>query len=283
MAIAGATQYLRPQIPDVASLRDVHLQVPLRIYSRDGKLIAQIGEQRRIPLNFDNYPNQVINAFLAAEDDRFYEHNGIDYPGLIRAVAVNVTTGSKHEGGGTITMQLARNMFLSPDRSYRRKMLEIISAWRIEHEFSKTDILSLYLNKIFLGQRAYGVGAAAEVYFGKTVNELTLPEIALLAGLPRAPSRDNPVANPVAAKQRRAYVLRRMRELAFISHEQEIQANNAPVESRLHGAAIELDAPYVAEMVRQELEARFGDRIYTDNFSASIRFTSWISWPCQTL
>jgi len=137
LAVAGATQYLSPQIPDVASLRDVHLQVPLRIYSRDGKLIAQIGEQRRIPLNFEDYPKQVINAFLAAEDDRFYEHSGIDYIGLISAIAVNVSTGSKREGGGTITMQLARNMFLSPERSYRRKMLEIISAWRIEHEFSK--------------------------------------------------------------------------------------------------------------------------------------------------
>ena len=281
LAIAGATQYLRPQIPDVASLRDVHLQVPLRIYSRDGKLIAQIGEQRRIPLNFENYPKQVINAFLAAEDDRFYEHNGVDYPGLIRAVLVNVTTGSKREGGGTITMQLARNMFLSPERSYRRKMLEIISAWRIEHEFSKNEILALYLNKIFLGQRAYGVGAAAEVYFGKTVDDLTLPETALLAGLPRAPSRDNPVANPLAAKQRRTYVLRRMRELAFISAQQEQQANNAPVESRLHGAAIELDAPYVAEMARQELEARFGDRIYTDNFSAFTTVDSRLQQAAQ--
>ncbi|MES1196540.1 MAG: transglycosylase domain-containing protein, partial [Steroidobacter sp.] len=268
LVVAGATQYLNPQIPDVASLRDVHLQVPLRIFSRDGKLIAQLGEQRRIPLNFADYPPQIINAFLAAEDDRFYEHNGVDYLGLIRALAVNVSTGSKREGGGTITMQLARNMFLSPERSYRRKMLEIISAWRIEHEFSKTEILSLYLNKIFLGQRAYGVGAAAEVYFGKTVNELTLPEIALLAGLPRAPSRENPVANPQAAKQRRAYVLRRMHELKFISTEEQVQVDNTPVESHMHGASVEVDAPYVAEMARQELEAKFGERIYTDNFTA---------------
>ncbi len=267
LVIAGATEYLSPQIPDVVSLRDVHLQVPLRIYSRDGKLIAQIGEQRRIPLNFEDYPQQIINAFLAAEDDRFYEHNGVDYLGLIRALAVNVSTGSKREGGGTITMQLARNMFLSPERSYRRKMLEIISAWRIEHEFSKTEILSLYLNKIFLGQRAYGVGAAAEVYFGKAVGELSLPEIALLAGLPRAPSRENPVANPQAAKQRRSYVLRRMRELKFISPEEQVLADNTPIESHMHGAGVELDAPYVAEMARQELESRFGERIYTDNFT----------------
>ena len=281
LGVSGATQYLNPQIPDVASLRDVRLQVPLRILSRDGKLIAQIGEQRRIPLNFEDYPQQVINAFLAAEDDRFYEHNGIDYIGLIRAIVVNVSTGSKREGGGTITMQLARNMFLSPERNYRRKMLEIISAWRIEHEFSKTEILSLYLNKIFLGQRAYGVGAAAEVYFGKTISELSLPEVALLAGLPRAPSRENPVANPQAAKQRRSYVLRRMRELKYITQELQSQADSTPIESRLHGAAIELDAPYVAEMARLELESKFGDRIYTDNFTAYTTIDSKLQAAAQ--
>ena len=267
LLVAGAMQYLEPEIPDVAALRDVRLQMPLRIYSRDGKLLAQIGEQRRIPLAFEEYPKPVVNAFLAAEDDRFFEHNGVDYPGLLRALAVNLSSGSKREGGGTITMQLARNMFLSPERSYRRKMLEIISAWRIEHAFSKQEILSLYLNKIFLGQRAYGVGAAAEVYFGKSVGELNLAETALLAGLPRAPSRENPVASPELAKARRAYVLRRMHELHFITDDERTQANNTPVESTLHGVGVELDAPYVAEMARQELEQRFGERIYTDNFS----------------
>jgi penicillin-binding protein 1A len=267
LLVTGAMQYLEPQAPDVAALRDVRLQIPLRIYSRDGKLLAQIGEQRRIPLAFGEYPQTVINAFLAAEDDRFFEHNGVDYPGLLRALAVNLSSGSKREGGGTITMQLARNMFLSPERSYRRKMLEIISAWRIEHEFSKQEILSLYLNKIFLGQRAYGVGAAAEVYFGKTVAELNLAETALLAGLPRAPSKENPIASPQLAKQRRGYVLRRMRELKFITDAERGSADAAPIESSLHGVDVELDAPYVAEMARQELEARYGQRIYTDNFS----------------
>lgn len=267
LLVAGAIQYLGPEIPDVASLRDVRLQVPLRVYSRDGQLIAQIGEQRRIPLDFGNYPPRVIQAFLAAEDDRFFEHSGVDYPGLLRAIAVNLSSGAKREGGGTITMQLARNMFLSPERSYRRKMVEIISAWRIEHAFSKEEILSLYLNKIFLGQRAYGVGAAAEVYFGKSVDELTLAETALLAGLPRAPSRENPVTNPQLAKQRRAYVLRRMHELNYITAEERDAAGEAPVESRIHGSVIELDAPYVAEMVRLELEQRFGPAIYTDNYT----------------
>ncbi len=265
--IAGAMQYLEPEVPDVVALRDVRLQVPLRIYSRDGRLLAQIGEQRRIPLAFADYPLTTINAFLAAEDDQFFAHNGVDYPGLLRAVAVNLSSGAKREGGGTITMQLARNMFLSPERSYRRKMLEIISAWRIEHAFSKQEILTLYLNKIFLGQRAYGVGAAAEVYFGKTVAELDLAETALLAGLPRAPSRENPVSNPALAKHRRTYVLRRMHELSFITETERAAADSAPVGSTLHGVGVEVDAPYVAEMARLELEQRYGERIYTDNFS----------------
>jgi penicillin-binding protein 1A len=281
LLVAGAIQYLQPEIPDVSTLRDVRLQIPLRIYSRDGKLLAQIGEQRRIPLSYSEYPQTVINAFLAAEDDRFFEHNGVDYEGLLRAMAVNMATGSRREGGGTITMQLARNIFLSPERSYRRKMLEIISAWRIEHSFTKQEILTLYLNKIFLGQRAYGVGAAAEVYFGKTVQELTLSEVAMLAGLPRAPSRENPVANPVLAKQRRSYVLRRMYELNFISSDERATADQSPVESELHGVGVDIDAPYVAEMARQELEQRFGNRIYTDNFTAYTTIDSRLQQAAQ--
>lgn len=268
LGVLGALEYLGPDLPDVAALRDVHLQVPLRIYSRDGKLIAQIGEQRRIPLNYENYPKQVIDAFLAAEDDRFFQHSGVDYSGLIRAMAANLRSGAKREGGGTITMQLARNIFLSPERTYRRKVVEIFLAWRIEHQFSKKEILSLYLNKIFLGQRAYGVGAAAEVYFGKTIDELNLAEIALIAGLPRAPSRDNPAASPEQAKQRRAYVLRRMLETGVITADQRDAALIHPIETHLHGPAVELDAPYVAEMVRLDLEQRFGPKIYTDNYSA---------------
>jgi penicillin-binding protein 1A len=267
LGLAGVIQYLEPDLPDVAALRDVRLQVPLRIYTRDGKLLAQIGEQRRIPLAYEELPKQVIQAFLAAEDDQFFQHNGIDYPGLVRALLVNLSSGSKREGGGTITMQLARNMFLSPERSYKRKALEMISAWRIEHAFTKQEILALYLNKIFLGQRAYGVGAAAEVYFGKSVDELTLAESALIAGLPRAPSRENPITNPSLAKARRSYVLRRMNELQFITDTERSQAEQAPVESSIHGYGVDLDAPYITEMVRQELESRLGSRIYTDNFS----------------
>jgi penicillin-binding protein 1A len=268
LAVAGAFQYLNPELPDVATLRDVRLQVPLRVYSRDGKLIAQIGEQRRIPLSYEAYPKRVVDAFLASEDDRFFQHSGVDYPGLLRAVLVNLRSGEKSQGGGTITMQLARNIFLTPERSYRRKLLEIFSALRIEHEFSKKEILALYLNKIFLGQRAYGVGAAAEVYFGKTVEQLDLSEIAIIAGLPRAPSRDNPVARPDLAQQRRAYVLRRMYETGVITREEHDAAFATPIESRLHGPSIELEAPYVAEMVRVDLLARIGPQIYTDGYQA---------------
>jgi penicillin-binding protein 1A len=268
LGLCGAYQYLHASLPDVAAIRDIRLQVPLRVYSRDGKLIAQFGEQRRIPLPFEAIPQQMVNAVLAAEDDNFFEHSGVDYPGLARAVVRHLLSGEKAEGGSTITMQLTRGIFLSPEKSYRRKMLEIFLTLRIEQQFTKSEILTLYLNKSFLGQRAYGVGAAAEVYFGKTVSQLTLPEIALIAGTFRLPSRDNPVANADLAKLRRSYVLRRMREKEFITAEQHDAAVEAPVESKLHGPAIDIDAPYVAEMVRADMYNRLGTKAYTEGYEA---------------
>jgi len=266
LALCGAYQYLRPSLPDVAAIKDIRLQVPLRVFSRDGKLIAQFGEQRRIPLGFEAIPKQLINAVLAAEDDRFFQHSGVDYPGLLRAVVRHLLSGEKSEGGSTITMQLTRGIFLSPEKSYRRKLLEIFLTLRIEQQFSKQEILTLYMNKMFLGQRAYGVGAASEVYFGKPVDQLTLPEIALIAGTFRLPSRDNPVANPDLAKHRRSYVLRRMREKNFITAAEHDAAVAAPVESRLHGPAVEVEAPYIAEMVRSDLYSRFGTDAYTAGY-----------------
>src|SRR5262245_25356942 len=268
LAALGCYQYLHPSLPDVTTIKDIRLRVPLRVYSRDGKLIAQFGEERRIPLGFDAIPNQMINAVLAAEDDNFFQHGGVDYPGLIRATARHLLSGEKSEGGSTITMQLARGIFLTPEKSYRRKLVEIFTTLRIEQELGKQDILALYLNKMFLGQRAYGIGAAAEVYFGKTVDQLTLPEIALIAGTFRLPSRDNPVANPDLAKHRRAYVLRRMHEKDFITQDEYDIAVNAPVESRLHGPAVEVEAPYVAEMVRVDLVNRLGPEVYTAGYEA---------------
>jgi penicillin-binding protein 1A len=266
LAVMGAYQYLQPSLPDVTTIKDIRLQVPLRVYSRDGKLIAQFGEQRRIPLAFEAIPTQMVNAVLAAEDDRFFQHGGVDYPGLIRALAKHLASGARAEGGGTITMQLARGVFLSPEKTYRRKLLEIFLAWRLEKELSKQEILALYVNKMFLGQRAYGVGAAAEVYFGKTIDQLTLPEIALIAGTFRLPSRDNPVANPDLARQRRAYVLRRMREKGYITQDQHDQAAAAPVQSKLHGPAVEVEAPYVAEMARAAMIDRYGADAYTAGY-----------------
>lgn len=268
LGLAGAYQYLHPSLPDVAAIRDIRLQVPLRVFSRDGKLIAQFGEQRRIPLSFDAIPKQMVNAVLAAEDDRFFQHSGVDYPGLLRAVVRHLMSGDKAEGGSTITMQLTRGIFLSPEKSYRRKLLEIFLTLRIEQEFSKQEILTLYMNKMFLGQRAYGVGAASEVYFGKTVDQLSLPQIALIAGTFRLPSRDNPVANPDLAKHRRSYVLRRMREKNYITPEEHDSAVAAPVESKLHGPAVEVEAPYIAEMVRADLFNRLGTDAYTAGYEA---------------
>jgi penicillin-binding protein 1A len=274
LAFCGAYQYLEPALPDVGTLRDVRLQVPLRVYSRDGRLIAQIGEQRRIPLSLDQYPKQVINAFLAAEDDQFFHHGGVDYFGLLRATERHLRSGERSEGGGTITMQLARNIFLTPEKTYRRKLVEIFTAFSIEREFSKQEILSLYLNKIFLGQRAYGVGAAAEVYFGKSVDELTIPEIALIAGLARTPSRENPIASPDRARQRRAYVLRRMHEKSYIDDAEYQAALNATVESQLHGPSVELDAPYMAEMVRVDAVNRLGQDAYTAGYEITTTLDS---------
>ncbi len=258
--------YLAPTLPEVAQLRDVHLQVPLRVYTRDGRLLAQIGEQRRIPVRFEEVPKQVVNAFLAAEDDRFFSHGGIDTWGLMRALAVTAVTHEARQGGSTITMQLARNMFLTPEKELRRKLREIFLAFRIESEFSKQEILTLYLNKIFLGERAYGVAAAAEVYYGKDLQDLTIAEIATIAALPKAPSTLNPIANPERARQRRAYVLRRMLEKGYITSAEHDAAAAAPIETTEHGARVEVDAPYVAEMVRAELADKYGDELYSAGY-----------------
>jgi penicillin-binding protein 1A len=262
----AAYYYLQPTLPSVEEMRDIQLQIPLRIYSRDGRLIGQVGEKKRIPVEYEDIPEIVVHAFLAAEDDRFFEHPGFDYQGIARAGIKLLLTGSRAQGGSTITQQLAREYFLTRDRTFIRKAKELILAVQIENEFEKTDILALYLNKIFLGHRSYGVAAAAEVYFGKTLDKLTIAEAATIAGLPAAPSRLNPVANPDQARDRRAYVLRRMRELNFINAESFESAMNTPMMSRLHGPKVELNAAYAAEIARSEMVKRFGDKAYTDGY-----------------
>jgi len=261
-----AYAYLRPALPDVASLRDVQLQVPLRVYTRDGRLIAAIGDQRRIPVRYEQLPKKLIQAFLATEDDRFFQHHGVDWQGILRAAVANFKAGKISQGASTITMQVSRDMFLTPKRDMKRKMSEVYISLLMETEFTKEEIFSLYVNKIFLGQRSYGVAAAAEVYFGKTLDQLNIAEMATLAGIPTAPSVVNPVASAEAAKVRRTHVLGRMRELNYISQSEFEQANSSPMESRLHGPTIEVDAPYVAEMVRNEMQTKYGDSIYTAGY-----------------
>jgi penicillin-binding protein 1A len=258
--------YLKPALPDVSTLRDVQLQVPLRIYTRDGKLIASIGDQRRIPVRYEQLPKKLIQAFLATEDDRFFQHHGVDWQGILRAAMANLKAGGIRQGASTITMQVSRDMFLTPRRDMKRKMSEIYISLLMETELTKEQIFSLYVNKIFLGQRAYGVGAAAEVYFGKTLDELSIGEMATLAGIPTAPSVVNPVASAEAATVRRTHVLGRMRELNYITQAEYDAANSSPMESRLHGPTVEVEAPYVAEMVRNDMQVKYGDNIYTAGY-----------------
>src|SRR5215831_14154155 len=257
-ALACSYVYLVPTLPSLDVMRNVELQVPLRVYTRSGALIAQIGEQRRTPVTYDQIPDLVKHAFLAAEDERFFEHHGIDYFGVARAVLVNFVSGDKTQGASTITMQAARNMFLNLDKTYRRKLLETFVTYRMEHGFTKQEIFGLYLNFIFFGQRAYGVAAASEAFFGKPLDKLDVAEAATIAGVPKAPSRYNPIVDPEAATSRRAYVLRRMRELGYIDAATAEAANKEPMQARAHAPLFEVEAPYVAEMARLELRQRFG-------------------------
>ena len=264
---AGAAVYLIvSNLPDIEVLRDVRMQVPLRVYSQDGSLIGEFGEKRRAPVTIDETPEQLIQAFIAAEDDRFFDHPGVDWQGLVRAAISLVRTGEKKQGGSTITMQVARNFFLSREKTYMRKLNEIFLAIKIERELTKNEILELYLNKIYLGQRAYGVGAAAQVYYGADVADLDLAQHAMLAGLPKAPSRTNPVTSPEQAVNRRAYVLRRMLELGYIDRRRFHEADSAPVTASLHSPSIDLEAPYVAEMVRKHMVDEYGEESYSAGY-----------------
>ena len=263
---ASGYLYLSPSLPDVETLRDIRLQTPLRVYSDDGLLIAEFGEKRRSPIQIENTPQLLLNAFLAAEDDRFYKHHGVDPVGLGRATLQLLSTGRIQSGGSTITMQVAKNFFLSHERVFSRKFNEILLALRIERELSKAEILELYLNKIYLGNRAYGIDAAAQVYYDKSFDELNLAQIAMIAGLPKAPSANNPVRSPRRALARRDWILSRMLDLGHIDQYQYSEAVNEPITASYHGLKTELDAPWIAEMVRQEMVERFGADAYTDGY-----------------
>ncbi len=281
IAILAIYIYLAPSLPGVAVLRDVELQVPLKVYSRDGKLIAVYGEQRREPLGVDEIPESMVQAFLAAEDDRFYEHLGVDYQGLARAALHVLLTGEKRQGGSTVTMQLARNFFLDNERTYRRKLKEIFLALRIEHEFNKDEILELYLNKIYLGNRAYGVGAAAEVYYGRSVHDLDLAQIAMIAGLPKAPSRFNPIVNPERAVIRRNYVLGRMHKLEFIDDDTYRRMLEEPVSASIHYPRVEMNAPYIGEMARAQMFGEYGSEAYTKGYRVYTTINSSLQREAQ--
>ena len=266
ITIGGLYFYLEPQLPSTENLKNIKFQVPLRVYSKDLKLIAEFGEKRRIPLTYADIPEPMVQAFLAAEDDRFFVHPGVDYQGLLRAAYLLITTGERRQGGSTITMQVARNFYLSREKTFARKFNEILLSLQIEKDLSKQEILALYLNKIYLGNRAYGVGAAAQVYYGKSVDQLTLDQTAMVAGLPKAPSRVNPLANPTRAIQRRNYVLSRMAQLGFISETARQAAANEPVTASLHRSQAEMEAPFIAEMVRSEMVNRFDNEAYTNGY-----------------
>ncbi len=257
----------KPNLPDVHELREVRFQIPLRIFSADGKLMAEYGEQRRTPIQYDEIPEGLRHAILAAEDSRFYEHLGIDIKGLARAAFQLISSGEIQTGGSTITMQVAKNFFLTPDRTFERKFNEILLSLKIERELSKQEILELYVNKIYLGQRAYGVQAAANIYYGKDINDLTLAQMATIAGLPKAPSANNPVRNPQRSTERRNWILGRMLSLGYIDQDSFNEALQEPENARYHTADIELSAFYVAEMVRAEMFRLYGDATYTEGFN----------------
>ena len=266
LSISGAFLYLSPNLPSVDSLRSIQLQIPLRVYSADDKLIAEFGEMRRSPVRFDDIPQAFIHALLAAEDDNFANHYGVDITGLMRAATQLLKSGQIQTGGSTIPMQVAKNYFLTSERSFSRKINEILLALQIERELSKNEILELYVNKIYLGNRAYGIEAAAQVYYGKPISELSAAQLAMIAGLPKAPSAFNPLVNPARSKERRDWILGRMYRLGSLDESSYRQALAEPETARYHGATPELDASYIAEMARAEMVGRFGSAAYTDGF-----------------
>ncbi len=266
LVLLGSYLYVQDDLPSSADIQDIRMQVPLRVLTSDERLIAEYGEVKRQPLSFEKTPELLIKAFLAAEDDRYYQHPGVDYQGLFRAAWHLLLTGKKSQGGSTITMQVARNFFLSREKTYLRKLNEIFLSLKMEHEFTKNQILELYLNKIYLGNRAYGVAAAANVYYGRRVDELSLAQMAMIAGLPKAPSRYNPIANRVRATQRRDYVLGRMLQLGAITKADYQAAIDHKDQARLHAQAIDLKAEYAAEMARQFMVDRYGKDAYTGNY-----------------
>ena len=264
---SGLLLYIYFGLPSVKALKTAHLEAPLTIFSSDGKLIAEFGDIRRIPITFENIPPLLLKAVLATEDQHFYENPGVDLLGLGRATLVLLTTGKKSQGGSTITMQVARNFFLSNKKTFARKFNEILLALKIDHELGKKAILELYFNKVFLGEHAYGFAAASEVYYGKALRELSLAEYAMLAGLPKAPSSANPIINLKKALERRHHVLQRMLDCGDITPDAFVRADQEPLTGKYHGLLVSVQAPYVAEMIRTQLYEKYGEAIYNEGIN----------------
>ncbi|HEB26150.1 MAG TPA: penicillin-binding protein 1A [Porticoccus sp.] len=273
--------YLSPKLPSVESLRETKLQTPLRIYSQDSQLIGEFGEKRRTPISFSDMPPLYISALLSAEDDRFYRHGGVDIASLLRAASQLITAGEIKTGGSTITMQVARNFFLTRKQTFTRKFNEILLALRIEDELSKEEILTLYANKIYQGNRAYGIEAAAQVYYGKSIRDLSLAQLAMIAGLPKAPSAYNPIANPDRALIRRNWILKRMLGLHHINNETYALAKAEPVTASYHGYKLELNAPYVSEIARKEILEMVGQGAYMDGYRVYTTINSQLQLSAQ--
>lgn len=269
MLLVFAAIITYPTLPSLETLTDYRPKMPLRVFSAEGTLIGEFGEERRELVRIEDVPEAMKQAILAAEDERFYEHGGVDYIGVMRAAYSNFVSGGVRQGASTITMQVARNFFLTKEKTLTRKFNEMLLSFKIEHNLTKDEILQLYVNHIYLGQRSYGFASAAQVYYNKTLNELTLAEIAMLAGLPKAPALFNPVVNPERAKVRQLYILRRMHELNFIGKEQLDQASQEPIQARQRAPhqTFAVNASFVAEMVRQEMYDRFQEEAYTQGYS----------------
>jgi len=282
LSFSGAFLYLSPGLPSVESLRSIQLQIPLRVYSSDAKLIAEFGEMRRSPIRFAEIPQDFIHALLAAEDDNFANHYGVDLTSLMRAATQLLKSGHIQSGGSTITMQVAKNFFLTSERSFSRKTNEILLALQIERELSKDEILELYVNKIYLGHRAYGIEAAAQVYYGKSIRDLSLAQLAMIAGLPKAPSRFNPLVNPARSKERRDWILGRMYKLGKIDQARYQAALDEPINASYHVPTPELAAPYVAEMARAEMVGRYGSDAYTEGFRVTTTVPSDLQEAANT-
>jgi penicillin-binding protein 1A len=255
-----------PKVPSIDALTDYQPKIPLRVYTADGALIGEFGEERRAVVRIHEVPEVMKHAILAAEDERFYQHQGVDYVGVIRAAYSNLLAGGKRQGASTITMQLARNFFLSSEKTLTRKLYEALLAYKIESELTKDQILEIYVNQIYLGQRAYGFAAASQIYFGKALKDVTAAEAAMLAGLPKAPSSFNPVVNPKRAKVRQEYVLRRMQELGYLNDQQLVAAQKQELKVRRDIDDFSVHAEFAAEMVRQLLYERYPNDVYTRGF-----------------